>query len=179
MLKPAIEELKLRANNGDGEACYQLYQEYKLGNNVSLDEAEALCWLEKAIDLEHPVAQLVMGISFLNIGMFQDAIDYLTLSCQNENTDAKNILGQILVGNVKEVPDSFLDINKGFELLTSSAFSGNVFAQLGLGRIYLDGLLTKKDRFAAEFWLDKAAKQNNVEAAVLLEESQMVLSLLN
>jgi hypothetical protein len=175
----AIDQLKERANKGDGEACFELYQEFKNGANVKADEDEALDWLEKAIDHDHPIAQLIMGLSYLNAGKVKDAIDYLDLSCKNNNLDAMNILGQLYMGNVSGVEDVPLDKNSGIELLSKAAAGGNVYAQLTLGKCYMNADGVHKDKFMASLWLEKAAAQNNIEAAMLLDECNTLCTLMN
>lgn len=179
MSNAMIDNLILRANGGDREACFSLYQEYKNGVNVGMDESEALDWLEKAIDLEHPIAQLIMGLSFLNIGSVKDAIDYLTLASNQQNLDAQNILGQLYMGNVVGIENAPVDKAAGIDLLHSSAAGGNKYAQLTLGKCYLNGDGIVKDMFLAEIWLEKARAQGMEEADVLLDNAHTVISLMN
>lgn len=179
MENQVIEKLRHEAENGNGDACFQLYQEYKTGSHVETDEVIALEWLEKALDKEHPIAQLIMGLSYLNAGRVKDAIDYLTLSCNQKNADALNILGQLYIGNVSGIKNAPIDKPKGVELLFDSACQGNVYAQLTVGKCFMTGNGTRKNKFFAKHWLEKASMQGNAEAAALLDECEIATTLLN
>ena len=178
MTDRSIQTLIKRANGGDSDACFQLYQEYKTGAHVGMDETAALRWLEKAIDLDHPTAQLIMCLSYLNAGRPKDAIAYLNLASDNGNADAQNILGQLYFGNVCDVDAVPRDTDKALALLNESARNGNPFAQLTLGKCYMIGDGVRRDPFLSRLWLEKAAEHND-EARMLLDEALVCRTPLN
>lgn len=171
MTTTGIHTLINKANRGDGQACYELYQEYKNGEHVSADPKAAMDWLEKAIDCNHPQAQLTMGMNMLGDGNIRDAVNYLQLSINNHNADAMNVLGQVYLGNVRQVSEDIIDKDKGLHLLMQAAHAGSMVAMLTLGKICYTGKWVGKDRFAAICWLEKAAAAGSEEAQILLDEA--------
>mgnify|MGYP004445967997 FL=1 len=179
MKNTGIENLIVRANNGDGQACYDLYKEYKNGIHVAENELTAMDWLEKALDCNHPMAQLIMGLSLLNAGQQKDAIQYLQLASSNGNPDAMNVLGQLYLGNVENMTDEYTDEDKGLQLLYQAAFCGSPNAQVMLGKCYYIGKWVHQDKLMAKYWLEKAMNAGSEEAAHLYEEALRVNTLLN
>ena len=179
MTNTGIENLIVRANNGDGQACYDLYREYKNGIHVEENSMTAMDWLEKALDCDHPMAQLIMGLSLLNAGQQHDAVQYLKLSSGNGNADAMNVLGQLYLGNVENAAADCLDEEKGIELLFQAAMGGCVNAQVMLGKCYYTGKWVYQDKLMAKHWLEKAMNAGSEEAARLYEETLRVSTLMN
>lgn len=174
-----LEQLQNEAMNGDGQACYELYEEYKKGIHVDENEAAALDWLERAIDCNHPMAQLVMGLSMLNRGNISDAIEYLNLACLNHSADAMFILSQLYLGNVEKITIEEPDPEKGIELLMQSASLGDVRAQILLGKCFYVGKWVTKNAFLSSYYLELARNQGSDEADQLLDEVHRIVTDLN
>lgn len=68
MLNQGIAQLIQMAGKGDGQACFDLYEEYLRGENVHKDLQTAQSYLEKAVDYNNSRAQLQMGLDLLNGG---------------------------------------------------------------------------------------------------------------
>lgn len=179
MTSAAIDQLIVQAQNGDSQACVDLYEEYKNGVHVDQDQFEAQSWLEKALDLNNASAQLIKGMSALHDGDIEDAMDYLELSCSNDNADAMNVLGQLYLGNVENVTISGLDEEKGIDLLIDAGLKGSVNAQIILGKCFFTGQWVTRDLFLSRLWLEKAADQGSREAQSLLDEAMRVPNLIN
>lgn len=179
MTGQSIEQLILQANNGDPQACFDLYQEYRHGIHVSEDDQTAKEWLEKAIDFNHPIARLIQEMDLLAKGYVEEAIGMLEVQCAQNNADAMNVLGQVYLGNVKNVGTQVLDIEKGIDLVMQAAAQGNVEAQILLGKCYYTGKWVAPNKFAARYWLEKAARAGNETASLLYDEACRVVTDLN
>lgn len=175
----AIDQLIDQAQNGDGQACLALYEEYKNGVHVSQNQYEAQNWLEKALDLNNPSAQLIKGLNSLQDGNIEDALGYLQLACDNDNPDAMNVLGQLYLGNVENVKFGKPDLEKGMELLIAAGLKGSVNAQIILGKCFFTGKWVSRDLLLSKVWLEKAAAQGSREAQSLLDEAIRIPNLIN
>lgn len=179
MTPAAIDQLIAQAQNGDGQACLDLYEEYKNGVHVVQNHDLAMSWLEKALDCNYPAAQLIMGLSALQSGDITQAVEYLKLACANNNADAMNVLGQLYLGNVENVCCMQIDVDKGMELLTKAGLYGSVNAQIILGKCYYTGKWVHKDLMIALMWLQKAIDLGSSEAQLLMDEAIRVPDLIN
>lgn len=171
MMNHGISQLIQMAGNGDGQACYDLYEEYTRGENVTADAGMARDYLEKAVDYNNSNAQLQMGLDLLNSGKTREALDYIQLSCLNHNPEALHLLGQLYLGNVENIENRQPDVEKGILLLEEAALEGCVSAQVTLGKAFFLGKWVGRNKFAAILWLEKASAQGSEEAALLLEEA--------
>lgn len=173
-----IDQLILQANKGDGQACFDLYQEFKNGIHVKEDQETAQEWLDKAIDFNHPAARLILDMDLLSTGHIDEAVDSLEEECSKDNPEALNVLGQLYLGNIDKVSEDIIDLSKGIELLTKAAWLGSLSAQILLGKCYYIGKWVSKDIFLARYWLQKASEQSE-EAMQLYDEACREITLPN
>lgn len=174
-----LEQLRTMAVNGDGQACFELYQEYKNGIHVDENQNLAQDWLEKAVDCNNASAQLVMGLSLLSKGELKDAEAYLELAVNNGSIEAMHIAGQLYLGNIEGVSAEDTDIRKGLALLREAARKGSVHAQIMLGKCYYTGKWLHKNNLLATWYLEMAKNQGSDEAGELLDEACRIATDLN
>jgi hypothetical protein len=63
-----------------------------------------------------------------------------------------------------------------FHWYRKAAEQGNDLGQVNLGKMFAQGLGTKRDHEAARFWYEKSAAQGNVEAESLLQTVERTAS---
>lgn len=171
MAEQRIDQLITQANQGDPQACFDLYQEYRQGIHVREDDQIAREWLEKAIDFNHPMAKLIQEMDLLSKGYVEEAIEALQAQCAQNNQDAMLILGQVYLDNVKNVHSSCVDPEKGIDLIEQAAALGNTEAQILLGKCFFTGKWVQANKFAARYWLQKAVEAGSEQARMLYDEA--------
>lgn len=176
MLNQGIAQLIQMAGKGDGQACFDLYEEYLRGENVHKDLQTAQSYLEKAVDYNNSRAQLQMGLDLLNGGKMKEGLDYIQLSCLNQNVDAMELLGQLYLGNVENIENTAPDVKTGILFLEEAAMQGSVSAQVTLGKAFYLGKWVGRNPFYAELWLERAVENGSEEAQLLLDEMFRVQS---
>lgn len=174
-----LEQLKNQASRGDGQACYELYQEYKNGIHVAENEKTAQSWLNKAIDLNHPEALVVQGLNLLGRGKTEDALEYLENAGANHSLAAKNILGQFYLGNIDRTPMEYINVDLGLHLLHEAAMEGNIDSQIMLGKCFYTGKWVSRNEMMAVYFLEMARKAGSKEAETLLDEVNRIVTDLN
>lgn len=174
-----MEQLENQASRGDGQACYELYQEYKNGIHVAENESEAQNWLNKAIDLNHPEALLVHGLNLLSQGETEDALEYLEAAGKKNSAAAKNILGQFYLGNIDRMPEEYVNVDLGLKLLYEAAVDGCVESEIMLGKCFYIGKWVQRNPLMASWFLEMAIRNGSEEAEVLLDEVNRVITELN
>lgn len=170
MLNQGIAQLIQMAGKGDGQACFDLYEEYRKGENVHQDLETAQSYLEKAVDFNNSQAQLQMGLDLINSGKMKEGLDYVGLSCLNQNADAMELLGQLYLGNVENIENTAPDIDTGILFLEEAGLQGSISAQITLGKAFYLGKWVGRNPFVAELWLERAVKAGSEEAGLLLDE---------
>ena len=127
---------KDKAEAGDAEAQFQLGRCFYYGNGASQNYAQALKWLRKAAEQDHPVAVYFLGLAY-----------------ENGREVAKN----------KTTADSYYI--KAHKLASPLANSGNASAQYTMGLLREYGLGgVEKNLAAAAIWYLKAAEQGYAPA---------------
>ena len=72
---PEIDALRVRAEQGDAEAQYNLGLIYAIGEGVPQDDAETVHWYRLAADQGHASAQVSLGRRYENgVGVPQDYV---------------------------------------------------------------------------------------------------------
>jgi len=107
----AFRETKVKAEQGDAPAQYELGLMYFYGQGVAKNEAEAVKWYRKAAKQHHAKAQFLLGLAYLRLSSSLD--------------------GEV-------VPE---DEDEGVRLLTQAAHQGYQPAQSSLARQYHIGAM--------------------------------------
>ena len=160
----ALRQYRVAADQDDAEAKFLLGNCLLNGFGVQRDEEEALKWLRAGAAQKNADAECMLGACYLNgcgvdpneeiaSGWFQKAADHGSM-------DAKVHLGKWLFKTNKT--------SEAMKLFLEPAETGDVRAQLGLGRCYysLRGMPDKAPQAFA--WLNRAAEQEEPEALRLL-----------
>ncbi|UNT97066.1 tetratricopeptide repeat protein [Allobaculum mucilyticum] len=176
MKMAVLRQLEAQASTGDGKACLALYEEYN--NRPEQDYARR--WLDRALACDEPHAQFIEGVKSLIDGDTRCGIQFLKLAAENRSNEAKYVLSQYYLGNVRSIcPPDELDTEQGLEYLFEAAQGGYVDAQILLGKMYCSGKWVGHSQFLARYWLETAVRQNSRQAQLLLDQIDLVHNGLN
>src|ERR1700674_5654986 len=98
MTSPALDELLLKAEQGDADAQYNLGFLYANGEGVTLDYTEAANWYRKAAERGDARAQLKLGVLY-DHGMVMttwnhvEAAKWYRKAAEQGNAEAQTRLG--------------------------------------------------------------------------------------
>lgn len=159
--KKAFEFNLNRAQEGDPEAQYQVYQAYEKGIGVEENEALANEWLKKAADNGHNVAQALMGFHYLINDNNPMAVVYWEKASAGGHLKAMHDLAELYLDGAIGVP---MNKSRAIQLLRESAEKGFEESQGTLGICYATGNGVTKNEYEAFAWFEKAAAQGNVYA---------------
>jgi len=170
VLSQAFNWYMKSAEQGQPYASYSIAQMYNKGEYVSQSEENAQRYYKNALsgfleleskDQTDDNLFYKMGTMYKNgLGTPKDmikSIEYFKRSAELNNINAKRTLAlEYLSGKHLE-----LDIEKGLEMLTVCADSGDTLSCYKLGKIYFKGEIVYKDLNMAEKYLLKAAENKN------------------
>ena len=97
---PNLEAMRAKAEQGDGEAQFELGWMYDNGKGVPKNDAEAVKWYRKAGENGHPIAQLSLGLMY-GVGRevpqnHVQSYAWLNLSALDGNETAKIIQNDLV-----------------------------------------------------------------------------------
>lgn len=151
-----INELKIKANQGDRAAQYQLGLAYDLGRGVSKNQNEAASWYRKAAEQNEAAAQNSLGSMFqYGEGVAQDnaeAVRWYQKAADQGYGEAYTNLGYMYDGGLGVKPDHAIAV----KLYQNGVEKGSLNAMLNLGVSFWRGEGTPKDLVQAYKWLDLA-----------------------
>ena len=159
--KRALEILKPLAEGGDSWSQYILSLMYESGQGVKKSQEESMKWLILAAESGVPKIQYDLGIRyFYGYGVEQNYIEaakWWESSANAGIADSQYNLGLMYYRGIGITKDK----NKAKLLIEKAAKQDHDKAQHRLAMLYaLDG----EDFLTSLSWLNKSAKQNNVEA---------------
>ena len=160
--------LRVRADQGNGDAEYQLALLYHQGNGVPQDYAEALRWYLKAADQGDARAQYGIGyMNELGQGVPQDYTEALRLynkAADRGETKAEYAIGSMYY-NGRGIQQDRTEAVRWYR----KAAEGNLArAQYDLGYMYYYGEGVPQDRAEAVRWYQKAADHGDEYAQRVL-----------
>ena len=149
-----MDALRLRAEQGDAVAQYNLASSYATGKNAANDLKAALYWFEKSASAGLPNAQTSMGWAYMS-GYLGLALDYklalewnLKAANQGFGEGSSNI--GLLHENRWGVPVNYAEAAKWYlKAIEQRAHSGQ--AELRLGVLYENGRGVRKNLELAEY----------------------------
>ena len=132
--KTELEELTLKADNGDSEAQNNLGHIYYNGKGVKQDYVEAFKWYKKSAEQGNSTAQYNLAIMYLKgQGIEKDkeeANKWLQKSADQGDEDAKKILSKEKSQKIDNINNPFSDTNSpNFSELFEKFFSQKNFSQ--------------------------------------------------
>ena len=86
------DELRRRANTGDGDAQYQLAQALWTGDGVAADREQAIIWYRRAAGTDNPAYQLSFGLVLCWYGdmdNFRKGFRWILRAAQNGHVGAQ------------------------------------------------------------------------------------------
>ncbi len=159
--KRALEILKPLAEDGDSWSQYILSLMYESGQGVKKSQEESMKWLILAAESGVPKIQYDLGIRyFYGYGVEQNYIEaakWWESSANAGIADSQYNLGLMYYRGIGITKDK----NKAKLLIEKAAKQDHDKAQHRLAMLYA---LDDEDFLTSLTWLNKSAKQNNVEA---------------
>jgi len=158
-----LVKLKVKAEDGDAEAQFQMGRLFAQGEDVNQNFPEAVRWHTLAAQQGHAGAQTMLGtMHFWGRGVKRDlqrAAQWLLLAAERGSSDAQYWLSVIYERNPPE----------RLKWLQSAAEYGSKIAQFRLAEVYLSGSVDagSTGHIEAYKWLELAANQGWREASVL------------
>lgn len=177
--KKLLEEA---ANNGSGDAIYELGNCYSLGLGVEKNENAAISWYTLAIKEGNVAAHYKMAIIILNginaavTGQsFSDELvkaeKLLRFAGNKGNIEAQYQLGMLFQMGIEGLKEDYIEAERW---LKSAANKGNLDAQNALAYLYAHG--SKDQKIKVNFsdamkWWKEAAEKGHAEAQYNLATS--------
>ncbi len=160
----AFRQKMAKAEQGDGEAQYQLARAYQHGRGVLRDLTEAVRWYQQAATNGHVLAQAELGLCYRRgQGVDYDAAEsvrWLRKAAEQGDAEAQAYLGLALLEG-RGVPGSFDEAEQWFR---KSAEQGNDNGEgFLLGFTVFQQVVAGKD--ASEAWADLEAAAEDGNAA--------------
>jgi TPR repeat protein len=162
------EAARVRADQGDAQAQYDLGVSYAQGRGVRRDHAEAVRWYRKAADQGYAKAQSKLAsMYFYGKGVGQDYAESIRWARKaGEQGDAE---AQIALASMyyygKVVPRDYAEAVRWYR---KAADQGDTAALIGLAYMYNHGQGVPQDHAEAFRWRRKAAERGDVEAQFYL-----------
>ncbi|MDB4589450.1 sel1 repeat family protein [Verrucomicrobia bacterium] len=90
-----MEAIRLKAEEGDRDAQYELGWRHAIGMGFDMDDEVALDWISKAAEQGHPLAQNNLGARYysgdgVELDILQAYIWFYRAASQNDRKAAKN-----------------------------------------------------------------------------------------
>lgn len=156
----AVKQWQTSANQGIGQAQYNLALLYGQGRGTERDAAKAAQLLESAANMGIVQAQYNLALAYLQgNGVPKDedkAISWFQKAADLGDPNAANNLGTIL--------ESRKDYENALKWYTKAAEAGIAEAEFNLGSMYDLGKGVKQDPATAMQWYQKAAEQGDAGA---------------
>jgi len=162
---PDLEELKRRADEGDGESQARLGFAYATGRGVDRDPTQALIWYEKAAESGHVAAQYNVADMCLARRDYDAALSWFSKAAASGDPDASfniALLHQRGLGVARDDAEAL----RWFVL---AAEAGSARAMYDVGLAYLQGRGVDSDPEAARTWMARAAGAGVSDAREVLE----------
>lgn len=165
---PIIEELLLKARNGDFIAAHDLAVAYEDGDHTAQDFSQALTWYRRSAEGGNADSKYRLGRIF-HFGLageveYEEAVKWYQQAIADGHLSAKVNLGRMYVAG-EGVEQNY---KAAESLFREAGLQGDRDAQNNLGCIYLDGLGIEQDEVEAAKWFELSAKQGNQKAQLSL-----------
>lgn len=154
--KKAFEFNLKRAEDGDAEAQYLIYQAYNEGEGVEEDRTIAREWLKKAADNGHVTAQALMGFDEIIRGNAAVGVEYWEKASAGGHLKAMHDLAELYRDGDCDVP---MNKPRAIELFRKAADAGYPEAMGSLGICYATGDGVAQDDYEAFRWFQLAAEK--------------------
>lgn len=163
-----INELILKAKQGDMKSQSELGFLYENGKGVEKNYSQAVYWYKKASDQGYAIAQYNLGASYENgRGVDkndQQAREWYRQAAENGVIEAQVNLGMMYLNGAGGVQD----YTKSLYWLMKAAKKNNTIAMNNLGYIYSSGIGTQPNHDEAIKWYAKSAQIGSMKARNML-----------
>lgn len=156
--KKAFDFNLKRANEGDAEAQYMIYQAYENGEGVQEDSQIATEWLRKAADNGHTIAQALMGFNEIIKGNTAAGIEYWEKASAGGHLKATHDLAELYLDGDNGVP---VNKTRAIELFRKAADAGYAESQCSMGVCYATGNGVEQNDYEAVRWFTMAAEKGD------------------
>ncbi|NMD88615.1 sel1 repeat family protein [Victivallis vadensis] len=168
--KMAVHWFCKAAEQNHAHGAFLLGLSYMNGEGVEKNLQKGIRWIQKAAEQGYADAQLRLGIQYFSgegiARNLESAIKWLQKAVDQDNFTAQYILGLLYMRG--EGGDE--DFSRGIKLIQRSAEQGCAPAQYELGTCYAEGNGIEKNLIQAQYWLELAATQNNMDAISRLKK---------
>ncbi|HBV41378.1 MAG TPA: hypothetical protein DEB43_01870 [Desulfovibrio sp.] len=177
-LKYAIYAFREAAAKDHAPSMYELATMYETGTGFSKDMGQAVQLYRKSAHLGYAPAQLQVGLLYEN-GILVPKNETIAAAWYTKAAEQGFPTAQyLLAGMYRQGLGIPKNLDQAHILYESAANTGLVDAQYDLGVFYL--LKSKFQNYKkAEYWLQKAAEQNDTQAREILIQLQQKLSTQN
>jgi hypothetical protein len=164
------------AEQGYADAQLRLGLQYYSGQGVTEDKAKGLEWIRKAAEQGYARAQFHMGHHSNDDAK---AVEWFRKAASQGDTDAQYELN-ILENKEKDRKEreererKEREEKEVFDSLFTSAEQGDANAQYKLGVKYFSGKGAPENNIEATKWLNKAASQGNIKAAIFITQNSNI-----
>lgn len=145
-----------RAEAGDSEAQFHVYEAFFDGIGVEEDLNKANAWLKASADGGHVNSQAIFGLQRVLVHSDVSGIHYLEKASEAGHLHAMYELANIYLDGINGVT---INKNRAIELYRRAAEAGSSKAQNALGLCYTTGNGVPKDDDEAFSWYSVAADQ--------------------
>ena len=158
---------RVKAEQGDGDAQFNLAGAYHFGKVVPKDDVEAASWLRKAAEQGHANAQFTLGNCYRKgEGVPKDEVE--AVKWYRKSAEQGVVMAQLNLAlcyqNGTGVEKDEVEAAKW---LRKAAQQGYAEAQRELGRCYIDGIGVEKNEAEGLQWISKAKEQEKPISAAI------------
>ena len=164
----AFQKFQSLAANGDANAEANLGYMYISGQGVRQDYAEALKWIQKAVDQNNAFAQRQLGYLYeMGQGVRQDFAE--AVRWYRKSAEQGDAVGQANLGNMYRSGHGVSqDYAEALKWIQKSTAQNNAVGQRQLGYLYERGQGVQQDYVEAVKWYRKSAEQGDAVGQVNL-----------
>lgn len=147
-----INNLEIKAKNGDSEAQFELGLAYEEGKFINENDGMAIAWFLKAAQQNNATAQYSLSNLYLEKHQFDDAIKWLQVL-----SDAGYPLATAKIAEIYEKEKKYQNAILQFKYYKLAVKQGDDDSLEKLGDLYLNGIGTEKNISLAIEFLKKAS----------------------
>lgn len=166
----SVQALRDSATAGKPEAMMELYERFSFGMGVDRSEDSARFYLKKAVAVNYPEAQFLLGLEqtreIYNAKQYAAGIGNLKKAGDQQHGDALLKLSEIYRKNgTGTESDKYYSLSQSFDFAKKAADAGNVEALVYCGNALLEAKGIKRNDSLAVAYLHRAADQHKVPDA--------------
>ncbi|MDH6306367.1 TPR repeat protein [Parabacteroides sp. PF5-5] len=154
------QDIKIKAEQGDAKAQYELGKRYYDGIGISHNSDLAFEWYRKSAEQNFADAQSMIGVYYCQKEEYDEAIKWFEKSIIQGSSEGLCNMGLMYYSGIGVQKD----IQKAYDHFYKSAQQGNVDAKVMIGEIFYYGHLGSQDYQKAFTLYTQAASEDNASA---------------